>query len=282
MTPRYDSRSASGGGTRRGQILAVSVSALFCATAYADRMDFLKAVQDRYVNARDVERARRSAVPAHQDRVEGTGAQVPSTPARSPRPPVVDQPPVPVPGVTRPTQRSGASSVVLTFLTRVARRGDVAELLTSESRSSLRDMLGGDISDSPFAASLRQYSGWRVESERSEPNGAVWVTVKFQTDDPVKAALAAKEAEIAQKNAYNRAQGNEELIRLNEQYLAQQKQMLQSPEARQLVQALPLVDVFLCLKEGGAWKVAFVEGRQKMMEKMLDGLEKAFEETGTK
>jgi len=166
-------------------------------------------------------------------------------------------------------------AVVKRYYRAVEASQDVSGLLSAESRK-LYEQVSGPHAENWVTAVARAYakhSTWQVTSEQIDGDRA-WVTVVFETDDPVKARIAALEAEIQIKNQYNRRTGDYDLIRSNNTYLELEKRKLAVPVYRRAAEALKRTEqrVF-CVREGGRWKVAPTEQMDAVLEKVGEAVE---------
>lgn len=176
------------------------------------------------------------------------------------------------------------SAVVRQYYQRLEQGRDVSSLLSTESNKMFSELFGDD---EDLVAGLRakaradaKYYRWHINSERIDGDRA-WVMVVTETDDPIGAYLGSMREELDVKNAYNRRQGNDSLIRLNEAYYEQKKRELQTPMARQMAEQLRRMEMpVLCVREGGRWKVAPAEQMDAAFENLDKMFEKMFEKSG--
>lgn len=157
--------------------------------------------------------------------------------------------------------------VVRRYYNMLSKGKNVAPLLTSKSRESCsqpwdREM---ELEAAAMARVEAKYYKYNIKSAKVDGDRA-WVSVSIETDAPIQAHLARTEAEITAKNAYNRRMGDYEAIKLNNEYLQQMKDQLQSPIGKAMAEAFKTMEFrVLCLREGRKWKVAPVEQADIML-----------------
>ena len=193
------------------------------------------------------------------------------------------------------------SAVVREYLERTDEGRDASSLLTDASQefyagpgnsgpmARLKQMMGNDKEGQEMAAGLqtlfndpefqkmqrevhasnKQKSKWSTKSEKIEGDKA-WVLV--ETENPMAEYFGDLEARIE----YNKAHGQEDAARLNQEYLDQQKKRLGGDKFAEGMHNFE--QPVLCKFEGGRWKVDLTG----QMDTMLQNLDKLFEGTKDK
>jgi hypothetical protein len=169
------------------------------------------------------------------------------------------------------------SAVVREYLERSEAGKDASSLLTADSkelfmpnldpetaklRSQVQQM-GRDV-----RAANKSKSKWRIKSERIEGDKA-WVIVEMQ--NPMEEYLGNLESQIE----YNKAHGQHDAARINEQYLEEKKRQIAMLGGDAFKEGMRNMEQpFLCRREGGRWKVDLAG----QMEAMFENLGKLFGE----
>ena len=169
------------------------------------------------------------------------------------------------------------SAVVREYLERSEAGKDVSSLLTAESQEFLMpdldpetDKLRREVQQMgrDVRSGNKNKSKWTIKSERIEGDKA-WVIVEME--NPMAEYFGNIESQIE----YNKAHGQHDAARLNQQHLDEKKRQIAMLGGDAFKEGMRNMEQpFLCRREGGRWKVDLAG----QMEAMFENLGKLFGE----